>query len=59
MSVGSGYVNGDVLSSASMGGTPFTWTLTNVKPPAEGLMVYDLTLHKLVVYDGSVWQSAW
>lgn len=27
--------------------------------PAEGLMVYDLTLHKLYVYDGSIWQAAW
>ncbi len=25
----------------------------------EGLTVYDLTLHKLYVYDGSAWQAAW
>ena len=26
---------------------------------SEGLMVYDLTLHKLYVFDGSIWQAAW
>lgn len=30
-----------------------------ISSPAEGLAVYDLTLHKLYVYDGSVWQAAW
>lgn len=32
---------------------------TSIATPAEGLMVYDLTLHKLYVYDGTVWQAAW
>jgi hypothetical protein len=27
--------------------------------PAEGLTVYDLTLHKLYTYDGTIWQAAW
>lgn len=25
----------------------------------EGLMVYDTTLHKLYVFDGTIWQAAW
>ena len=32
---------------------------TAIGTPAEGLMVYDLTLHKLYVYDGTLWQAAW
>jgi len=32
---------------------------TTIGTPAEGLMVYDLTLHKLYVYDGTLWQAAW
>lgn len=32
---------------------------TTIATPVEGLMVYDLTLHKLYVYDGTVWQAAW
>lgn len=32
---------------------------TNIASPAEGLHVYDLTLHKLYVYDGTIWQAAW
>ena len=32
---------------------------TAIATPAEGLMVYDLTLHKLYVYDGTIWQAAW
>jgi hypothetical protein len=27
--------------------------------PTEGDQVYDLTLHKLYVYDGTTWQGAW
>jgi hypothetical protein len=27
--------------------------------PLEGMLVYDLTLHKLYVYDGTTWQAAW
>lgn len=36
-----------------------TTQITAIGTPAEGLMVYDLTLHKLYVYDGTVWQAAW
>lgn len=36
-----------------------TTQLVAIATPAEGLMVYDLTLHKLYVYDGTVWQAAW
>lgn len=32
---------------------------TGISTPAEGLMVYDLTLHKLYVFDGTIWQAAW
>ena len=32
---------------------------TTIATPAEGLMVYDLTLHKLYVYDGTIWNAAW
>ena len=32
---------------------------TAINSPAEGLIVYDLTIHKLFVYDGTTWQSAW
>jgi len=28
-----------------------------IASPAEGLIVYDITLHKLTVYTGSVWES--
>lgn len=55
--VGSGYVNGDVLSASGMGGTPFTWTLTNVKKPATGLMIYNTTLKRVCQYDGTSWQT--
>lgn len=30
---------------------------TAIGSPAEGLMVYDLTLHKLCIYTGSAWES--
>ena len=36
-----------------------TVQLVAISAPAEGLMVYDLTLHKLYVYDGTIWQAAW
>lgn len=31
---------------------------TAITSPAEGLCVYDLTLHKLFIYDGTLWQAA-
>jgi len=30
---------------------------TAISSPIEGLMVYDLTLHKLCVFTGSVWET--
>lgn len=32
---------------------------TGIASPAEGLTVYDLTLHKLYVFDGTLWQATW
>jgi hypothetical protein len=32
---------------------------TAISTPAEGLMVYDTDLHKLYVWDGTLWQAAW
>ncbi|MEO7044089.1 MAG: hypothetical protein ABI091_02190, partial [Ferruginibacter sp.] len=32
---------------------------TSISSPAEGLCVYDLTLHKLYVWDSTSWQAAW
>lgn len=50
------------LSSTSKGLLPPRMTTSQknaISSPAEGLTVYDLTLHKLYVYDGSTWQAAW
>lgn len=50
------------VKSTTKGLLPPRMTTTQknaISSPAEGLMVYDLTLHKLYVYDGSVWQAAW
>lgn len=30
---------------------------TTISSPAEGLMVYDMTLHNLYVYDGTIWNA--
>jgi hypothetical protein len=30
-----------------------------ISSPAEGLCIYDLTAHKLYVFDGTKWQAAW
>lgn len=30
-----------------------------ISSPAEGLCVYDSTLHKLYVYDGTIWNACW
>jgi hypothetical protein len=32
---------------------------TGIVSPDEGLAVYDTTLHKLYIFDGTVWQGAW
>lgn len=50
------------VSSTTKGFLPPRMTTaqrTGITLPAEGLCVYDLTLHKLFVYDGTVWQAAW
>jgi hypothetical protein len=48
--------------STTKGFLPPTMTTTqrtSISSPAEGLTVYDLTLHKLYVYDGTSWVAAW
>lgn len=50
------------ITSTTKGLLPPRMTTTQknaISSPAEGLIVYDLTLHKLYVFDGSVWQAAW
>lgn len=50
------------VSSTTSGFLPPRMTTTQrnaISSPAEGLIVYDLTLHKLYVYDGTTWQAAW
>lgn len=50
------------ISSTTQGFLPPRMTTkqrTAISSPAEGLCIYDLTLHKLYVYDGTVWQAAW
>ncbi|HEU4901178.1 MAG TPA: hypothetical protein VFT06_00260 [Flavisolibacter sp.] len=61
---GTGYVAGDVLSASNtnLGGSGSGFSLTlssshfNI---TEGVQVYDTSLHKLYVWDGSLWQAAW
>ncbi len=48
------------LTSTAKGFLPPRMTTTQrmaISSPAEGLMVYDLTLHKLCVYTGSAWET--
>jgi len=48
------------LNSTTTGFLPPKMTTTQklaIATPAEGLMVYDLTLHKLCVYTGSAWET--
>lgn len=49
--------------STTKGTIPWTQMTTSqrtaISSPAESLAVYDLTLHKLFVYDGTAWQAAW
>ena len=50
------------VSSTTQGFLPPRMTTTQknaITTPAEGLVVYDLTLHKLYTWDGSIWQAAW
>lgn len=50
------------LNSTAKGFLPTRMTTTQrtaISSPAEGLLVYDLTLHKLYGYDGTTWQAAW
>lgn len=50
------------VTSTTQGFLPPRMTTTQrtaIVSPAEGLIVYDLTLHKLYVWDGTAWQAAW
>lgn len=50
------------LSSTTKGFLPPRMTTTQknaISSPAEGLIVYDVTLHKAYGYDGSAWQALW
>lgn len=50
------------VNSTTQGFLPPRMTTTQrtaISSPDEGLCVYDLTLHKLYVWDGSAWQAAW
>ena len=50
------------IQSTTQGFLPPRMTTTQrtaISSPAEGLCVYDLTLHKLYVYDGTTWNAAW
>lgn len=66
-SIGNGTTIADASSIMDIGSTTrgilpprMTTTQKNaISSPAEGLMVYDTTLHKLYVYDGTTWQAAW
>lgn len=63
ISIGSGSPNASAkldVQSTTLGllGPRMTTTQKNaISSPAEGLMVYDLTLHKLCVYTGSAWET--
>jgi hypothetical protein len=48
------------ISSTTKGFLPPRMTTTQknaISSPAEGLIVYDTTLHKLCVYTGSAWET--
>ena len=50
------------ISSTTQGFLPPRMTTKQrmaITSPVEGLSVYDLTLHKLYVYDGTAWQATW
>jgi hypothetical protein len=67
ISIGNGTTIADASSIMDIGSTTkgflpprMTTTQKNaISSPAEGLTVYDTTLHKLCVFDGSTWQNAW
>jgi hypothetical protein len=55
---GYGYVSGDVLSSSGIGGgSGFTLTLTTMSTATAGGEVYDATLNKPFVWDGTRWNE--
>jgi hypothetical protein len=50
------------VASTTAGFLPPRMTTTQknaISSPAEGLIVYDNSLHKLYCYDGTTWQAAW
>jgi hypothetical protein len=50
------------VDSTTSGFLPPRMTTTQrnaISSPAEGLCVYDTTLHKLYVYDGTIWNACW
>jgi hypothetical protein len=50
------------VDSTTSGFLPPRMTTANrnaISSPAEGLCVYDTTLHKLYVYDGTIWNACW
>ena len=50
------------LNSTTKGLLPPRGTTTQmnaISSPAEGLLYYDTTVHKLYVYDGTLWQACW
>lgn len=50
------------ITSTTKGFLPPRGTTTQmnaISSPSEGLVFYDLTVHKLYVYDGTTWQACW
>lgn len=61
---GTGYASstsGMGVNNSDVGGTGsgFSITCTAVATLAEGLEVYDLTLHKKYIWDGTTWNALW
>ncbi len=44
---------------ALSGPAQYTTTARDALTPSEGWTIYNTTVHKLQVYDGTTWQSAW
>jgi hypothetical protein len=63
LAIGSSTANASAkldVQSTALGFLPPRMTTTQknaISSPAEGLIVYDLTLHKLCVYTGSAWET--